>query len=99
MLPSPNRNLINIKTAMDNLVMEDSNGLRKKLKDVLLKFIKDNSKDFKNSKAIKEGKVIAMQILNTTDDINVINLIADFSNLLKDSSVHADKLEEFMALV
>lgn len=100
MLPTYSPDMGKYKSAFAELLQEELKSVQlKKIKSSIDKFIKVNKDKFNSPDAIKDAKKIANSIMEFEDDLELINTIADLSNLVKDSKEVADELGKILDMV
>ncbi len=97
MIPLRNDNRVDIRNAYGNMILQEANeSQHKKLNSAVDTFIKKNKPAFKDYKgAVKIASVIKAHEWN----LEIIGLIADLSNTMKDSSEFEDELNKIIDMV
>lgn len=101
MIPQYNKTeMSSIKNAFREMLEEElSTEQNKNITALLTTFIKKNADAFASNDEIDKAKKIVKTISKMKDEINVINMIADFSNLLIDSNKYVNELDAVINLV
>ena len=86
-----------VVNAYHHMILQEANENHiKKIHKTTVDFIKKNKADFKDfNNAIK----VANSILSKTDESDIISVIADLSNLMKDSKKHENSLDNIIDMV
>ena len=97
MIPQHNGNKANIRNAyMDMLLNESSNVHKKNIQKKLTDFIKKNKSNFND---VKGAMKIVDTISKVSEDVDIIGLIADLSNTMKDSQKYQKELDKIIDMV
>jgi hypothetical protein len=83
----------------DMLAEEMSPEQTKNVTIALNKFVKKNPTAFETPQDLGNAKRLIRVIQRAKDEITIINLIADFSNLIIDSEDYSKELEEILGFV
>jgi predicted DNA-binding protein YlxM (UPF0122 family) len=97
MIPQYNEHRADVRSAYNNMLMQEaSDSHTKKVHKAVTDFIKKNKSAFKDyNGAIK----IANMIPQKSEDVDIIGLIADLSNTMKDSKTHEKDLDKLIDMV
>jgi hypothetical protein len=86
-----------VRNAYGKMVIQEANDAhKKKIQKAVTAFIKDNKSDFKDYNSAMK---IVKEIPNKDEEVDIIGLIADLSNTMKDSSDHQEELDKLIDMV
>ena len=86
-----------VRNAYQNMIIQEAtNNHLKKIHKATVDFIKKNKADFKDYNGAMK---VADTIPSKSDESDIISLIADLSNLMKDSKKHESSLDNIIDMV
>ena len=93
------KHLSSIKEAYDQMFVEDlTHEQTQNIVTALTDFVQAHPEAFEEG-GVESAKRIIKIISKTKDDVNAINLISDFSNLIEKSEDYAEELERILDFV
>jgi hypothetical protein len=97
MIPQYNEHRANVRNAYADMLMQEATDAHtKQIHKAVTAFVKGNKADFKDYNGAMK---IANEIPKKTEEVDIIGLIADLSNTMKDSSEHQDALDKLIDMV
>jgi hypothetical protein len=89
-----------IQEAFQNMLAEEA--APEQVKNIvrdLKAFIKKNHDAFESGEELKNANRLVKVIQKSNDEINIINLIADFSNLVTNSEKYSKEFEKILGYI